>query len=238
MTDISQFDDFWQASSLDQFNIQKFAAQLSGYDSDSKELQLDYPLSAVTLPKTKGTLNRIAKKRVSDRTFSSKPLSKREVSRVLSSFYAWNGLEHRGFPSAGATYTTEVFCVTFNIEGAFNAKVLYYDPASHGLVTLPIKPPNWKDASKSLNIEIVGEPQMLLLFVSFPSRAIAKYGERGGRFMLLEAGAAMQQLALQLAASKNLKGVAAGGLLDSTWLKLLNLEDKDACLTLGYLVGK
>jgi SagB-type dehydrogenase family enzyme len=230
------FDKFWESSSLDKFNVQQFAQQLESYDSDNKELLLEYPEAPQSLPQARSQVNKIAKKRKSDRVFSGNQLSLKEFGRLLSSFYAWNGLEHRGYPSAGATYVTEIFCVMFNVEG-FADKIIYYDPEKHGAVTVSDKAPSWDTASKSLNMNIEGTPNLLLIFVTFPDRAVAKYGDRGGRFALLEVGAALQQLSLQIAESSKLKGVAVGGMLDEIWKQTLNLEQTDARIALGYLIG-
>lgn len=231
------FDKFWEASSLDKFNVQQFSQQLNAYDSDNKELLLEYPADPTLLSNGRTQLNKIAKKRKSDREFSQTQLSIKELGILLSSFYAWNGLEHRGYPSAGATYVTEIFCVAFNVEG-YSGKVFYYDPEKHGVVVISNEGPSWAEASKSLNMSIEGTPNLLFIFVTFPERAIAKYGERGGRFALLEAGAAMQQLSLQVAASRTLKGVIVGGMLDPEWLKILNLVHTNASISVGYLIGK
>jgi SagB-type dehydrogenase family enzyme len=235
--DETLFDKFWESSSLDKFNVQQFAQQLNSYDSDNKELLLEYPDAPMQLPKTRTQINKIAKKRKSDRVFSDKQLSLKELGRLLSSFYAWNGLEHRGYPSAGATYVTEVFGVCFNVE-RFSGKIIYYDPEQHGAIVTSEVAPEWNEASKTLNMEVEGAPNLLLILVTFPERATAKYGDRGGRFALLEAGAAMQQLALQLAESSRLKGVAVGGMLDEVWKSTLDLEQTNAHITLGYLVGQ
>lgn len=231
------FDKFWEASSLNRFNVQQFSQQLNTYDSDSKELFLEYPSAPEPLPIIRTNLNKIAKKRESSRSFSGKELTRKELGQVLSSFCAWNGLEHRGYPSAGASYATEIFCVTFGVE-KFAGKVLYYDPEKHGTVVVSKTAPSWEEASKSLNMNISGTPGLTVVLVTFPDRAIAKYGERGGRFALLEAGAAMQQLTLQIAESSKLKGVIVGGMLDAVWKKILKLEHTKAQIVLGYLVGK
>lgn len=230
------FDKFWELSSLDKFNVQQFAQQLNSYNSDDKELFLEFPHEPTVLPIPSSRVNKVAKSRKSDRTFSGKELSLKEFGLILSSFYAWNGLEHRGYPSAGATYVTEVFGVAFNVE-KYSGKILYYDPEKHGVVVVSYAA-SWKDAEKSLNMSIDGMPNLLLVFVTFPKRAIAKYGERGGRFALLEAGAAMQQLSLQIANSSKMKGVAVGGILDEYWKQQLKLDRTDARITLGYLIGK
>ena len=230
------FEKFWETSNLDRFNVQKFSQKLNAYDSDDKELFLEYPAAPVPLPSTLSQINKIAKKRKSDRSFSDKQLSIKELGILLSSFYGWNGLEHRGYPSAGATYATEIFCIAFNVE-AFSGKVLYYDPEKHGVV-ITVGAPSWDKASKSLNMSIEGTPNMLIVFVTFPRRAISKYGERGGRFALLEAGAAMQQLSLQVAESSKMKGVIVGGMHDKEWLRTIGLSHTDARIAIGYLVGQ
>lgn len=231
------FDQFWQSSSLDRFNIQEFSRRFSSYDSDEKELYLDYPAAPTPLPTARTRINKIAQKRKSSRSFSDKALSIKELGKVLSSFYAWNGLEHRAYPSAGATYVTEVFCVAFNVE-RYSGKIIYYDPEKHGTVIVSDTAPTWKEASKSLNMNVEGTPHMLIVFVAFPERVVAKYGERGGRFALLEVGAAVQHLSLQIAESSQLKGVAVGGIFDNIWKHNLKLDNTAAHIVLGYLIGK
>lgn len=231
------FDKFMQASKLDKFNVQQFSQKLNSYNSDNKELNLEYPKESLMLPKVKSRVNKIAQKRKSDRAFSEKAMTNKELSKVLSSFKSWNGLEHRGYPSAGATYVTEIFCIPFNTT-EYKGNVLYYDSEKHGVTVVNNNAPNWKNASKILNMNIDGEPNILIIFVVFSDRAVLKYGERGGRFALLEAGAAMQQLSTQIAEAKSLKGVIVGGMHDDEWLNILELENTEAHIALGYLVGK
>ena len=230
------FEDFWQASSLDQFNIQGFGALLGAYDSDEKNFGLSFPGVPTPLSKARSSLGKIAKKRTSQRAFTDAPISEKELSQLLASFAYIDGPEHRTYPSAGATYCTEIFCVSFRAE-KYEEQILYYDAESHRLVRVG-KAPKWQEIKHTVNIEITGEPAAMLVLVSFPERATAKYGERGARFALLEAGAAMQQLALQIADSRSLKGVAVGGLFDDFWKQKLGLDKTKAHIVLGYLVGK
>ena len=235
------FDDFWEASSLDRFNVTAFGSRLTSYDADGKELVLEYPQAATPLPSPRTRLGRIARKRRSDRKFSGTGLTDRELGALLASVRAWRGLEHRGYASAGATYVTEVFCVGF--RGAIEGQIAYYDPEAHGLVTLPRTAPTWEEAHAMLNTTIEGVPSVLVALVVFPTRATGKYGERGGRFALLEAGAAMQQLSLAVADSRRVKGVIVGGMLDAAWLGILGLDKSqldsaDARVAVGYLLGR
>jgi hypothetical protein len=177
MTDPSRFDDFWQASSLDPLTIREFAERLNSYEGEDKELLLEYAPAAVPLPPVKSRLNKIASSRKSSRAFSPKPLSDQELSLVLSSFQAINGLEHRSYPSAGAMYATEIFCVSFNTDRGMKGQIYYYDPETHGLVESGRPPLGWERAEELLNIEVDGRPQLLILIISFPERLTVKYGE-------------------------------------------------------------
>ncbi len=255
----SAFDDFWEASSLDQFNIADFSRTMNAYDSDVKDLQLEFPGVAEPLPGSpaarasrrspraalravvgrhrQSPLTRISARRESTRAFSGRSLTRSDISEVLGSLYAHGGLEHRGYPSAGASYVTEAFCVGFDAQG-LAGRIAYYDAETHGLVTVSEDAPSWTEARDLLNVGIEGTPGMLVVLVAFPERAVAKYGDRGGRFALLEVGAAMQQLSLAVAERRALKGVIVGGMMDRAWLRLLGLAGTDARVVVGYLVGR
>ncbi|HMS24605.1 MAG TPA: SagB/ThcOx family dehydrogenase [Acidimicrobiia bacterium] len=231
------FENFWEASSYSTFNIRDFANAQEAYSSRDKEDSiLEYPSKPHVLPFPKSDINKTSQSRQSDRDFSEKELSEKELGIILSSFHAHNGLEHRAYPSAGAAYALEIFCVANNVEN-FSGSILYYNPDLHAISVIG-DAPSWDEAETNIYVETTGIPQCVIIFVLFTSRLTEKYLERGGRFGLIEVGAAVQQLALQLAESKHLKGVAAGGLIDDYWLEQLNLTHDQAKIALGYLCGK
>lgn len=230
-------EDFWEASSLDRFSVRDLGRALASYDADDKELSLAFPRAPEPLPSPKSRLNRLAAARRSERAFTGEALTRVDVGAVLSPLQAWDGLEHRGYPSAGAAYATEVFWVEFARSDSSGA-VSYYDAEVHGLVPVSGSAPSWDEARDSVNVTVEGTPAALLVLVVLPERLTAKYGARGARFALLEAGAAMQCVALAIAESSRLRGFAAGGLLDRDWLAILGLADAGARLAVGYLVGR
>lgn len=231
------FDDFLESSSLDRYSIREFADRLNVFDADQKTLQLAYPALSTPLPDVRSSLQSITSRRKSERTFSKVPLTMRQIATILGAGRAIDGLEHRTYPAAGAQYSVEVYQVLFH-AGEMTGRVLYYDAATHGYVVVPQDAPSWLEAQDALNIDVKGMPQSLVLFVIFPDRVTEKYGERGGRFALLEVGAAMQQLSLTIAGDKKLKGVVVGGTMDTYWKKVLGLEATNARVVLGYLVGR
>ncbi|PKL30754.1 hypothetical protein CVV43_05440 [Candidatus Saccharibacteria bacterium HGW-Saccharibacteria-1] len=235
--DESFYDIFWDNTNLSRLNMAQFANQISLYQPEYKEQMLEYPDKPNLLPLPKSKINKITKNRVSDRDFTDKVMTKKELGLIFSSFYAWNSLEHRSYPSAGATYSLEIFCISYNTE-ILNNKILYYDAENHGLSSTNNSAPSWKESTEPLNYNNEISPNLLVIYVIFPSRVTNKYGDRGGRFALLEAGAAMQQLSLQIAESNVLKGVVLGGLMDDFWKSKLGLKDTDAQIACGFLIGK
>ena len=84
---------------------------------------------------------------------------------------------------------------------------------------------------------IAGEPSIMFIFVGFPDRVISKYGERGGRFLLIESGHYIQNLLLRVTYEK-LKAVELGGLYDNDIKNILGLKKTNAIITLGVICGK
>ncbi|MDO5068336.1 MAG: SagB/ThcOx family dehydrogenase [Propionibacteriaceae bacterium] len=227
------FDDFWQASSLDAHNLVEFGQQMAAFDGDGRPLRLEYSTAPTPLPEVRrGAVDRVAARRHSAREFADRPLSDKELSRLLASCRAWGGAEHRSFPSAGASYAVELFLVQWRPR----ARMAYYDAVDHGLVELPDPAPAWEEATHRINVSVTGTPAAMVVAVLFPERLTRKYGERGGRFALLEAGAVMQQLALATA-ELGLAGVVAGGLVDRYWLTQLGVARAGGSLAFGHLVG-
>ena len=77
----------------------------------------------------------------------------------------------------------------------------------------------------------------MFIFVGFPNRVVSKYGERGGRFLLIESGHYIQNLLLRVSYEK-MKAVELGGLFDNDIKNILGLENSDAIITLGVICGK
>jgi SagB-type dehydrogenase family enzyme len=235
--DAPLFDDFWEASSLTQHTLAEFGRRLNTFDAEDKELFLEYPEAPSPLPARPTLLGWLARRRVSQRAFSDRRLTDRDLGTLLASLRAWGGPEHRAFPSAGASYAVEAFVVGFQ-GSPLAGRAAYYDPERHGLVGVSDDVPPWRETRKAINVTVEGTPALLVVLVVFPERLTAKYGERGGRFALLEAGAAMQQLSLATAESRRLRGVVVGGLLDDYWMRALRLRETNARAVVGYLVGR
>ena len=228
------FDLFWENSKINRFNIKEFGEQLSEYGR-YKELspQLFYPQEDIKLTKPKDKLANIFTSRKSTRNFTNQPLSAKYLNGI---FQACTQLEdyRRVVPSAGARYPVEVYAISYNVKNVDQA-VYYYNPDRHSL-SFVAKLGTWEETQYVYNLAVEGMPALMLIFVGFSERVTKKYGERGGRFLLLEAGHYAQNIGLRLAFD-HLGGVEVGGIMDDEMKKIIGLEKTEAKILLGFAIG-
>jgi hypothetical protein len=229
LNDAPLFSLFWEGSKLNPRTARGFAERL---DEDARTgtqvAQLFYPGEPRALRRPSDPLAKLMETRASGRAFSGAPLDDAQLGSLLYAFAQRPG-GGRLLPSAGAKYPIEVFVV----QPACN--ILYYNVDTHSVSTVS-PAPAWSELEPSLGLAIEGVPSALFLLAAFPDRVIARYGERGGRFLLLECGQYAQNLALRVA-HERLAGVEAGGLHDDALIRLLRLDRARAILPLGYAVG-
>jgi SagB-type dehydrogenase family enzyme len=230
------YDLFWENSKLNAVTIRRFRARVEEYlaTTDPARPALQLPSADVPLERPRDRLARLTEDRRSVREFSDKPLSMAKIGRLLAAL--GRSRHGRTFASAGGAYPLEVFCLLNRVAGPVGRNAVFYNYDNHSVA--PVAPlPEWSELAEVINLElVVGEPQVLFVFVLFPERATAKYGERGGRFALIEVGHAAQNLALRLV-QERLVGCEAGGLLDDAVKRLLRLEGTNAQVALGYACG-
>ena len=227
---------FWENSKLGPVTVRSFQRRLDEYAAtESVREELRYPQASVPLARRRDALGRLMDARRSERAFSDKPLPARRLGSIFAAFgTARDG--SRAFPSAGSSYPLEIFALLTNVAGPLRGKVVHYEPLEHGLTPIADVPP-WEECRPLINLEpVVGIPHVVVLFVLLPDRTTAKYGERGGRFVLIEVGHAAQNLALRLARER-LAGCEIGGLLDEGVRSVLGLDGTAAQIALGYACG-
>jgi SagB-type dehydrogenase family enzyme len=231
------FDLFWENSKLNPVTIRVFRRRIDEYlaANDGARPALQYPSADVLLERPHDRLARLMEQRRSERRFSETPVSAAALGRLFAAF-AGSRDGSRTYASAGGAYPLEIFCLLNRVEGPLGGSAVYYNADNHS-VSVVARLPGWDELAGIVNLELSeGVPQLVFLFVLFPGRSTAKYGERGGRFALLEAGHAAQNLALRLVA-EGMAGCEAGGLLDDRVKRLLGLEGTTAQVALGYACG-
>ena len=188
-------------------------------------------------PQSRGTVavEEALQARRSNRTFSPDPLNLAQVSQLLWAAQGIKSSVFRTAPSAGALYPLEVYVAVGNVEG-LAAGVYHYDPATHGLrETLQ------GDVRRSLSgaaywQKWVGRGAIALVIAAVYDRTTKKYGERGIRYVHMEAGHAAQNVYLQ-AHALGLGTVLVGAFRDNRVKKVLQLPDEQQPLSI-MPVGK
>jgi len=156
--------------------------------------------------------------RRSHREFSPKPLTLEQIGKL-----AWaaqgqdTGSRYRTTPSAGATYPLELFVVTG--DGLFQ-----YLPAKHALEKLTDQDLRATLASAAWGQNFIEEAPLTLVFAAEFARTTRRYGERGIRYVYMEAGHAAQNVHLQTE-SLGLGSVAVGAFNDDSVSKVLSLPE-------------
>ncbi len=141
----------------------------------------------------------------------------------------------RPYPSAGALYPCELF-VVLGGEGSYNNRPLRYDPCLHALIDFGAGVRDFR----SVEMEAAGiaPPPCAIVITGQLERSMAKYGPRGYKFALLEAGHIAQNLILA-ATALDLTSLVSGSYYDLELEQWLGLDGRnDVVLSLVLLGGR
>ena len=172
----------------------------------TKEIKLPKPKNKSTL-----SLEEALNKRRSIRDYKKGSLSIDQVSQLL---WAASGVNQYGrtFPSAGATYPLETYLVAGDVEG-LEQGIYHYLPNPHSL-----EKTKDGDVRKALSQAALGQgmiedaPVNIIIAADY-YRTTGHYGERGKRYVHMEAGHVGQNIHLQ-AEVLNLGTVMVGAFRD------------------------
>lgn len=174
--------------------------------------------------------------RRSTRNYTEEPLTLQDVSQLL--WAAQGTTDNRGFrtaPSAGGLYPLEVYIVAGNVANLAPG-IYQYGTDLHALIPIIAGDRRSELADAALGQAWVKAGAIVIVFTAVYERTTGKYGERGIRYVHIEAGHAAQNLCLQ-ATAMGLGAVTVGAFHDEQVVKLLNLPGDEQPLYL-IPVGK
>lgn len=158
--------------------------------------------------------------RRSVRSFANRPVTFEELSQLL---WAAQGITHprglRTAPSAGALYPLELILVAGNVA-ALPAGTYRYAPEGHHLARVAEGDQRPALADAALGQSPIRKAAVVIAIVADYGKMTAKYGERGVRYVHLEAGHAAQNICLQ-AEALGLGAVVIGAFSDNDVAGLL-----------------
>ena len=168
-------------------------------------------------------------RRRSIRDYTNETLTLPELSQLL---WAAQGItDPRGFrtaPSAGATYPLEVYAVAGDVEGITDG-IYRYRPHQHELVKVLDGDKREVLAQAALNQQFIAQAPLDIVITAIYERTTGRYGDRGIRYVHMEAGHAAQNIYLQ-AVALNLGTVVIGAFYDNPVKEILELADDETPL--------
>ncbi len=171
------------------------AGKVNGNIQEGKRMKLPKP-------KTHGevSLETAIKSRRTIRSFTAEPLSLEQYSQL---FWAAQGItEDRGFkraaPSGGALYPMDIYAVVGeNCVKGLESGAYHYDPKSHAVSLVSKGDLRNKVAGAALSQMWMATAPLNILITAEYYRITSKYGKRGVRYAIIEAGHIGQNILLQ-----------------------------------------
>lgn len=184
-------------------------------------------LIVLPTPENSGTMSveEAISKRRSVREYSEQPLTLRELSQIL---WAAQGITDpsrklRAAPSAGATYPIEIYVVTgANGVAGLKPGVYRYLVDSHELQLLSEGDVRERLSKASLGQAWIAEAPVDLVITADYERTTRRYGDRGVRYVHMEAGHVAENIYLE-ATGLNLGTVTVGAFDDREIQRVLGL---------------
>jgi SagB-type dehydrogenase family enzyme len=176
-------------------------------------------------------LDRVLRLRRSVNDLSTELPPRRTLGRLLREAHGITARDGRGpAPSAGCLQALELYLAVLT-PGWLPAALYHYDRAGHHLSQLSATTRD--DLAPHIpSLQLVRGGAVLFVLVGDAARVTAKYGERGLRFLLLEAGHLMQNLCL-LSTSLGLTTIPLGGYFEGELARRLRLPASDEVLYAG-----
>lgn len=224
--------NFWKNSCIQNFPKTKKGFK---YPKEWKIIEIKaYPrfpqidLSFFINFKIKNDLFKILLTRRSERTFSEKPISLKEIANLI--YFSCGVREKkidfnetkRTYPSAGARYPLEVYIV--NLKSLDFPFGLYHYNVKRNTLEFLMEGNFQKFFKETTNQAWVENSSIVVIITGIFERTTIKYGERGWRYIWLETGHLAQNIYLVATALK-LKCCAIGGFKEDELIKFLDIEE-------------
>jgi SagB-type dehydrogenase family enzyme len=141
----------------------------------------------------------------------------------------------RSTPSAGALYPFEVYLIVNNVEG-LSQGIYHYALLKHALELVKSGDFSSNITDAGLEQDMLGESDVTFVLSAIFDRTRHKYGERGYRYVYIEAGHISQNIYLQ-AVSLGLGSVSVGAFLDHKMNDLIGVDGRKEAVIYVHAIG-
>jgi SagB-type dehydrogenase family enzyme len=195
-------------------------------------------------PAPSGALATLIWKRQSCRAFANRSIAVIDVAAVLDAAYGLNralappgeiAYQRRAVPSAGGLFPLEIFVFLRRVDGVADG-IYHVDVDDRALAPIESGDPFPSLDGAFYTYPFVRDANVVVALAAVFERTQKKYGPRGYRYILLEAGHAGQNLCLA-AAERGLATLCMGGFVDSLVNDRLGLNPAAAGVVYTVAVG-
>ncbi len=187
-----------------------------------------------------GAYASVVEKRHSVRTFTSKPVSMNGLSAFLryscGRSLSRNEGDYRQYASGGARYPIEIYPVVFAGSKEIPAGVYHYNVQDHALDVMWQRSFSKSQIDELFVYDWIHKASFVVFMTCVFGRTQIKYGERGYRYALLEAGHISQNMYLSAAAA-GLDCCAMGGVRDDAVEQLLDIDGVSESVIHSLVLG-
>jgi SagB-type dehydrogenase family enzyme len=163
-----------------------------------------------------------------------RPVSLADLATLLSASYAAGARRRRPVPSAGALYPLEVYLVAAAVNG-LERGVYHFNPLRFRLARLAAF--SWPEVQAALvDPGLLDYASAVVVVTAVFTRSRIKYGQRGYRFALLEAGHLVQNAVLA-ATALGLPALPLGGFYDRRLDGVVGADGLDEAAVHALLLG-
>ena len=218
----------------------------SGGGGPQKRLTLPGALAKLVVPRPPATaLTPMFKRRFSCRKFQPVPIALDRVVSLLDAAYGLVGpldvpdpeaFPHRTVPSAGGLFPLELFAILRRIDGAEDG-LYHYNAPGRTLSLLERGDLFPRLEPMFYTFPFFADANIVIALAAIFPRTQTKYGPRGYRYVLLEAGHVGQNILL-VATALGLGAVPLGGYYDRLTDHFLGLDGVNESTLYTFAVGR
>lgn len=180
---------------------------------------------------TPGSLQEAIAKRRSVRQFATASIDLPSVATLLWSAQGVTGTRgRRTAPSAGGLHPLQIQVLAVRVE-TLDPGLYRYQPDQHALVSVQPGHLEARLAAASWGQDFLRDAAAIFIISAVHARTTVKYGERGIRYVQLEAGHAAQNLCL-MATQLGLRSVVTGAFGDADVQRVLQMPADEIPLVL------
>lgn len=179
--------------------------------------------------------------RRSFREFSDRSISLQELSVLLKHSIGivgtrGDGKDARTYPSGGGRYSIETYALVLKDGEGLSRGLYHYNVKGHFLSVLH-EDIQAEEITPLFSYPWVQNASLVLFHTSLFNRTQMKYGDRGYRYVLIEAGHIGQNVSL-MAEALGLKTCALAGTIDKKVEEFLDIDGVSESLIYSLAIGK